>query len=151
MVSRTGAYGPCVAPAGSASCPGPAGYPLNCPPKMFAEGALSKSSAITCKEGVIEKWTFYNPTADFHPMHWHLNHVQCFPTGKGPTTAANELKDTVPIPNAAGKFTAPTLICYVPCAAPQVCAAAALPAQQQLCSLDLFHSMSLRLCHMSQR
>ena len=63
--------------------------------------------------GMIEQWIFYNPTADFHPMHWHLNHVQC-----NYVKGVNELKDTVPVPNSRGAnaMTTPTRICYVPCA-----------------------------------
>ena len=34
---------------------------------------------IPCERGKIEKWNFFNPSPDTHPMHWHLVNVQCGP------------------------------------------------------------------------
>ncbi|KAG6613491.1 Spore coat protein A [Phytophthora cinnamomi] len=72
------------------------------------------ADALQCVKGTIEKWNFINPTADAHPFHWHLVHVQCGDTVDAVKT--NELKDVAVIPSA-GDRAADTItqVCYVAC------------------------------------
>jgi FtsP/CotA-like multicopper oxidase with cupredoxin domain len=68
---------------------------------------------IECIKGTVEKWNFVNPTADYHPFHWHAISVQCGPTED--TVNTNELKDTVPIPNETDDYDTITQVCFVAC------------------------------------
>ncbi|KAE9331223.1 hypothetical protein PF008_g15537 [Phytophthora fragariae] len=72
------------------------------------------ADALQCVKGTVEKWNFINPTADAHPFHWHLVHVQCGDTVD--TVRTNELKDVAVIPSA-GDRAADTItqVCYVAC------------------------------------
>ena len=68
---------------------------------------------IECVKGTVEKWNFFNPTADVHPFHWHAISVQCGPSEEEILT--EQLKDTVPIPNAEDEVDTITQVCYVAC------------------------------------
>lgn len=72
------------------------------------------ADALQCVKGTVEKWNFMNPSADAHPFHWHLVHVQCGDTVD--TIKTNELKDVAVIPSA-GDRAADTItqVCYVAC------------------------------------
>ncbi|GMF30710.1 unnamed protein product [Phytophthora lilii] len=69
------------------------------------------ADALECVKGTVEKWNFINPTADPHPFHWHLVHVQCGDTED--TIKTNELKDVAVIPSAGDDFGFDTTEPYV--------------------------------------
>lgn len=76
--------------------------------KSFMQGTY-----ISCQKGMVEKWNFINPTADFHPFHWHLIQAQCGSDDESPRE--NELADVQVIPNAEGDKDKITQVCYVAC------------------------------------
>jgi FtsP/CotA-like multicopper oxidase with cupredoxin domain len=72
------------------------------------------ANALQCVKGTVEKWNFINPTADPHPFHWHLVHVQCGDTEA--TIKTNELKDVAVIPSAGDRAAdTVTQVCYIAC------------------------------------
>jgi FtsP/CotA-like multicopper oxidase with cupredoxin domain len=75
--------------------------------------SFMKNDIIQCEKGKVERWNFKNPTADFHPFHWHVVHFQCGPDEKNVNT--NELKDVFPIPNSEGNPDDITQVCFVAC------------------------------------
>lgn len=75
--------------------------------------SFMKGEVIQCEKGKVEKWRFHNPTADFHPFHWHVVHFQC--GADDDSIETNELKDVFPIPNSEGNPNDVTQVCYVAC------------------------------------
>ena len=75
--------------------------------------SFMKNDSIQCEKGKVEKWNFKNPTADFHPFHWHVVHFQCGADENSINT--NELKDVFPIPNSEGNADDITQVCFVAC------------------------------------
>ncbi|GMF17789.1 unnamed protein product [Phytophthora fragariaefolia] len=67
------------------------------------------ADTLQCVKDTVEKWNFINPTADAHPFHWPLVHVQCGDTVD--TIRTNELMDV------SGTRAADTItqVCYVAC------------------------------------
>jgi FtsP/CotA-like multicopper oxidase with cupredoxin domain len=77
---------------------------------------LSAGDTIHSTKGVVEKWNFMNPTADVHPFHIHVVHMQCGSTNE--TIDSNSLKDDIPIPianssNGIALESQITKICYI--------------------------------------
>lgn len=77
------------------------------------KSSFMKNDKIQCEKGKVERWNFKNPTADFHPFHWHVVHFQCGPDENSINT--NELKDVFPIPNSEGNPDDITQVCFVAC------------------------------------
>jgi FtsP/CotA-like multicopper oxidase with cupredoxin domain len=72
---------------------------------------FSNHDVISCSKGRVEKWNFFNPTVDIHPIHLHAVHFMCGPNEY--SVDNNVLKDIVAVP--PGDPDEITQVCYVAC------------------------------------